>query len=193
LRGRAKVIAIKENVNLCPWADMVYGCDAAWWRFRRGLPEFKGLKVTWAGSNLTADYPDLKTVTIPPCKRLVWTDQFQFEKGVVGAGGNSGFQALNIACWLSDAPKILIGFDMHDQSGKHWYGRNNWPMSNNPDRTNFEKWIGSFSRAAPLIAAKGIQVFNTCQNSALKCFPFKTIEQALDEAAAFDMDRVRSA
>jgi hypothetical protein len=42
LRDRMPVIAIKENIELAPWADVVYGCDAAWWKKRNGLPEFKG-------------------------------------------------------------------------------------------------------------------------------------------------------
>jgi hypothetical protein len=55
LKGRAKVVAIKESVDLCPWADMVYGCDPAWWRHRQGLPKFTGLKVAWSGAQV--DFP----------------------------------------------------------------------------------------------------------------------------------------
>ena len=48
LRGRLKIIAIKEAaVDLCPWADVAYGCDAPWWTHRKGLPDFKGLKIGW--------------------------------------------------------------------------------------------------------------------------------------------------
>jgi hypothetical protein len=189
------VIAIKQNVELCPWADMVYGCDAAWWRYRRGLPEFMGLKVSWSGNGLS-EYPDIKRINIAPGKREKYTDDLQFETGTVGGGGNSGFQALNLAMHLGSRHVILIGFDMDDRSGKHWYGRNHWPMSNNPDQSNFRRWIPALAAAAIKLEAAGIQVVNASPASALKCFPFQSIEQALtgwDAQAAVNMDRVRSA
>jgi hypothetical protein len=32
LKGKLPVFAVKQGVDLCPWANAVYGCDAAWWR-----------------------------------------------------------------------------------------------------------------------------------------------------------------
>jgi hypothetical protein len=183
LRGRAKVIAIKQNIDLCPWADAVYGCDAAWWRFRRGLPEFNGLKITWAGNGL--EYPDVRKITIAKIKRGadVYSDQFQVNGDSIGGGGNSGFQALNLATVQFKARRIvLIGFDMHDRGGKHWYGRNHWPMANNPAESNFKRWIAAFNQAAPILAGLGIQVMNATPNSALRCFPFVDLEQIFGSA-----------
>jgi hypothetical protein len=61
-----------------------------------------------------------------------YSDDLQWTAGVVGGGGNSGFQAVNLAAQFGASRIILIGFDMTDRGGKHWYGRNHWPMSNNP-------------------------------------------------------------
>jgi len=119
-------------------------------------------------------------VKIAPCKAFKYSNDIQFGTvGVVGAGGNSGFQALNLAAQLGAASIILIGFDMSDRSGKHWYGRNQWPGANNPDDSNFRKWIAAFEGAAPVLKARGIRVFNTSPSSALRCFPFGTIEASL--------------
>lgn len=105
------------------------------------------------------------------------------ETGKVGAGGNSGFQALNLAVQWGAKCIILIGFDMTDQSGVHWYGRNNWPRANNPDHNNFKRWIDAFTKAAPQLERMGVDVVNASPNSALKCFKHRSIAEALSDWA----------
>ncbi len=177
LRDAMPVIAIKKNVELAPWADVVYGCDAAWWKAQQGLPEFKGLKVSWRGDNSfrPAPYADIKLVDV---QRL--SDELVFEPcGKLGAAGNSGFQALNLAIQFGAKHILLIGFDMHDRSGAHWYGRNNWPQGNNPTEDNFRRWRRAFEMSAPKLKARGIQVFNASDTSVLKCFERRTVEDAM--------------
>lgn len=177
LRERLPVIAIKENVDLTPWADVVYGCDAAWWRKRVGLPEFKGLKVSWKGNNTSPAplYPGIKLVDITP-----QSDELVFAPlGKLGAGGNSGFQALNLAVQFGAKRLLLIGFDMHDRSGAHWYGRNNWPGGNNPTEDNFRRWRRAFELAAPVLRERGIEVFNASEFSSLRCFERRKVDEAL--------------
>ncbi len=176
LRGKARVIAIKQNFDLCPWADLVYGCDAPWWRFRRGLPEYKGLKVTWSGAKLN-EYPQIKTIGIAMGQAERFSQTLEFDSvGTLGGGGNSGFQALNLAIQLGARDILLVGFDMCDRGGTHWYGRNNWAGANNPTDENFRRWLPPFERAAPILQKRGVQVFNASSRSALKCFPFATVE-----------------
>ena len=81
LRGRLPVIAIKENYDLAPWADVVYGCDASWWRNRNGLTKYGGLKVSFS-QELRVQFPDVKLVSLgkhddvirlePPWHRRLW-------------------------------------------------------------------------------------------------------------------------
>lgn len=102
--------------------------------------------------------------------------------GQVGSGGNSGFQALNLAIQFGARLILLIGFDMHDKSGVHWYGRNNWPQANNPGEPNFQRWRQAFKVSAPIIANAGIDVVNVTRYSELKCFRLlPSIEVAMDE------------
>jgi hypothetical protein len=185
LRGKMPVIAIKENVELAPWADVVYGCDAAWWKKRLGLQEFKGLKVTWAGSNdhRPAPYLDIRHVEI-----TIKSDDLIFEpSGKLGSGGNSGFQALNLAVQFGAKRVLLIGFDMHDRSGAHWYGRNNWPQGNNPTEDNFRRWRRAFELAAPKLKERGVEVFNASDISVLRCF-----ERRKAEDFVADLDSVNA-
>lgn len=178
------VIAIKECVEICPWADVVYGCDAHWWQFRAGLPKFSGLKVTWDGNNLPS-YPDIKRVGIDKSQNKVYpVERRQYRMifdtpGVLGGGGNSGFQAVNLAVQFGAKKLLLIGFDMHDRGGVHWYGRNSWSRAGNPDESCFVRWRRDFDRAAIDLEMHGVEVMNVAPHTALTCFRRGTIEQAL--------------
>lgn len=175
LRNRIRVVAIKKNVELCPWADAVYGCDAAWWRSVSGLPDYKGLKISWAEGGCK-HFADIRPVIIEPK-----SDRFVMDiPGTVGAGGNSGFQIANLVAQFGCRGIALIGFDMTDRGQPHWYGRNNWTGANNPSDDNFRRWQSAFANVAPVLAAMDIQVFNASPDSALRCFEHKTIEQALE-------------
>lgn len=182
LRGKCRVIAIKEcAIDLAPWADVAYGCDGAWWKHRRGLPDFKGLKITWE-KDVPTSYPDVRTIDIrethnprsPEAKYVnaILTDT----PGVIGSGHNSGFQAVNLAVQFGANRILLIGFDMQ---GEHYYGRNNWFKAGNPDAYQFDRCIRAFSRSAPVLGDLGVEVVNASPASALQCFRKATIEQAL--------------
>jgi len=174
LKGRLPVLAIKRNVELAPWADVVYGCDAAWWESVQGLPHFSGLKLCWA-DRVCDRYPDIHKVRIAPKD-----DRFLMgEIGTVGAGGNSGYQALNLSVQFGAKRILLVGFDVNDRGGTHWYGRNNWNMANNPTRDNFRRWCASFTSAAPIIEDFGVEVINASIFSDLKCFKQLSVDQAL--------------
>jgi hypothetical protein len=171
LRGRLRVIAIKENVDLVPWADVLYGCDLAFWKNRNGVPEFGGLKISFE-----RPMPGVHGITVEPkADRILLTTP-----GVVGAGGNSGFQAVNLAAQWGVRGILLIGFDMHDRSGVHWFGRVYAPGRNNPGYDNFRRWIAAFHHSAPLLSSKGIDVINSSMTSALNCFPKMTLAQAFE-------------
>lgn len=178
LRGKLPVLAIKETaVDFCPWADAVYGCDAAWWKHRNGLPEFKGLKLTW-DATIPVLFPDVRKITISDKKQ----DRLQVkEPGELGAGGNSGFQALNLAVQFGANRIILVGFDLHDRSGAHYYGRNNWPRANNPTSDNFYRWCKAFEGSAGDLCQLGVDVVNASPYSAVGCFRKTTIERAMTE------------
>lgn len=158
---------------------MVYGCDAAWWRAERGLPNFSGLKVSYGSNGLSGQFADIRTINIAKVGRSYADDVVLDPVGTVGAGGNSGFQALNLAVQWGARRIMLVGFDMSDRGGKHWYGRNLWPMSANPDETNFKRWIAAFDRAAPQLQDLGVEVVNCSPASALTCFPKRSISDAL--------------
>ena len=153
---------------------MVYGCDGPWWKHRNGLPEFKGLKACFGGNDL-AGYKDIRRISIDRRKDEILLQHV----GLVGSGGNSGFQALNLAVQFGAKRILLIGFDMSLSGGVHWYGPNKWQGANNPNDSNFKRWIDAFHGSASLLESMGIKVINCSPFSALQCFPKMSIEDAL--------------
>ena len=170
LKDRIHVVAIKRTVELCPWADVVYGCDEPWWTSVDGLPTFRGVKLTQA--HAAAQKYKMPRIEVKNIDKIL-TD----EPAVVGSGGNSGFQALNLAVQFGATGILLVGFEMQ---GEHWYGRNTWQRSSNPISTNFDRWIKAFHGVADDLKHRGIDVVNASTTSAVKGFRRATIAQALE-------------
>ena len=160
-------------MRLCPWADVVYGCDGPWWVAKNGLPDFKGIKLAH-DTNVCATYGDVHKIEVEDHDLMLFDDP-----GVVGSGGNSGFQAVNLAAQFGARRILLIGFDMHEAAGVHWYGRNTWRKANNPSTRNFVRWRNAFADQAGVLLARGIEIINTSLESALTCFPQMTLEEAI--------------
>lgn len=165
LQGRITTLAIKRNVELAPWSEAVYGCDFPWWRSVRGLPDFDGWRFAYDAR--ACDQFGVQAVKIPDpkCDRLLFG-----ETGAVGAGGNSGFQATNLAVQFGAKRILLIGFDATDRGGVHWYGRNGWAGGNNPSEHNFRRWKTALEAAEPDLRARGVEVVNASLQSAIQAY-----------------------
>lgn len=183
LRERIHVVAVNNSYELCPWADMLYACDARWWELKKGVPQFGGIKVCQE-TKAHEMYSDINLVSI---RRESGTPvhRFLFDKmGQIGGGGNSGFQALNIVAQMGVSDVMLLGFDMVTINGKlHWHGRH--PDSGfvlyNPDEFAFRRWVDRMTKSAPALKQRGVNVINCSAQSALTCFPKMTVEQTLKE------------
>jgi len=178
LKGRLVVVAIKKNVDLAPWADVVYGCDYPWWKSVRGLAGYGGAR--WAWDDRACREFGCAKVEIPEYEKK--RDDLLFDRiGAVGSGGNSGFQMLNLAAQLGADRILLIGFDCQDRTGAHWYGRNFWHGANNPSAHGFARWIAAFDKAAPILRERGVDVVNASRVSEVRCFRRQGVEATLKE------------
>lgn len=156
-KGRGKIYAIKESATLCPWADVLYSADTDWWEHYKGYPQFAGER--WTVSAEASKKWGLNHIEYDT--GLVWgTDK------VIATGGNSGFQALNLAVLHGATEVILLGYDMgHPPERKHWWtGEINRPIR----CSNYADWITKFDKASKVIP---VPVLNATRNSALNCFP----------------------
>ena len=173
LKSRIPVVAIKRNVELAPWADAVYGCDFPWWRSVQGLPAYPGRK--WAHDQRACDRYGARKVKVAIDANALMFD----ETGHVGSGGNSGFHALNLVAQLGADRILLVGFDVHDRAGVHWYGRNTALGMSNPMESNFRRWRGAFETAARQLSERGVQVINASPISDIKGFERADLGEAL--------------
>jgi hypothetical protein len=152
---------------------VLYACDGAWWRARRGMKEFSGLKLT-ADIAVAKQYPALHHVSIASGKNRILSDV----PGVIGDGGNSGFQALNLAVQFGARRIGLVGFDMRADGGLHWHGRHDRGL-NNPTGDLFVRWRRVLDGVAPRLASLGVEVLNLSRVSALTAYPFAMLDQVL--------------
>lgn len=135
------------------------------------MPEFAGLKI--AGDRQAANRYGLQAVRIAETDRMLMA-----EAGVVGSGGNSGFQALNLALQFGASRVILVGFDLSLAGGLHWHGRHAARL-NNPTAVNLARWAERLDRQAAAIAELGVEVLNASPTSALTAFAKVPLKDAL--------------
>jgi hypothetical protein len=163
-KGKGKVYVINNAYRLAPWADVLYACDAAFWDCYR--PEFAGEK--WTLDATAAHKYDLNLIG------MLNGSPFSNRKDAVVTGGNSGFQALNLAVIQGATKVILLGYDMQLTNGKkHYFG--NHPADLDKD-SNYKNWIQNFKKAAPHIP---VPVINCTRQTALDCFEKKALEDVI--------------
>lgn len=174
--GRAKIIAINESHRLVPQADIVYGCDFAWWHKRRGLPNVSGLRVSQDRAACDM-YPAIKRVfadrkrgrdvlVLDPRKpdHIVW-------------GGNSGSQAINLAANLGAVVIAVLGLDFRIDKGLHWHGPHEGLT--NPQQPHCDRWLKVTEGAYADLTARGVRCFNLSPISRLTQWPTVTLAEAL--------------
>jgi hypothetical protein len=173
-RGRdVRVIGVNDSWRLCPDADIVYACDGAWWTARQGLASFSGLRLTH-DAGACATFRGLRQVGIARGRDEILLEQ----PGILGDGGNSGFQAINLAVQCGARQLILVGFDMRLDLGVHWHGRHGRGL-NNPNGGNIARWRYIIDGQAQRLAELGVSVVNCSLVSALEAFPKLPLEEMI--------------
>jgi hypothetical protein len=173
-RGKARVIAINDAYRLCPWADVLYGCDAAWWNYHQGVPTFAGLKYSLEAK--AAVWPGVQVL------RNAGREGLSLERDALCTGLNSGYQSLNCAVHLGAKRILLLGYDMQTAKGKsHWFGEHPPTLSRG---SQYQKFREHFATLVEPLRQLGIEVLNCTPNSALRCFPMATLHDALSREVA---------
>jgi hypothetical protein len=156
-------IAINDAYRLAPWANVLYACDAKWWRWHKGVPTFTGLKYALEAG--AGRWPGVQV--------LHNTGRVGLETRAYGlrTGSNSGYQAINLARHLGARRILLLGYDMR---GGHFFGQH-------PDGTAppFAVCLSHFHSLVKPLAAEGIEVLNCSRHTALEAFPRVPLEEAL--------------
>lgn len=155
---------------------MLYACDLAWWKVNRGVPGYRGLKLSNSG-DVCVDYLDIHKVEVQRKTHRLLREK----PGKIGHGFNSGFQALNLAIQFGARRIVLVGYDMAvgADDALHWHGRHGKGLLN-PRPRILEVWRRHLDEQAPLLRSWGVEVVNASTQSALTAYPKMDLVEALD-------------
>ena len=162
-RGQAHVIAIKEAWQLAPWAEILYACDATFWNYYKGVPEFTGHKY---GLEATR-FPDVRVL------QNTGDEGLELEPTGLRTGHNSGYQALNLAVHLGAARIVLLGFDCWADGTKQ-----NWHTAKRYHRPSpYPMFLMRFATLVEPLKALKIEVLNCSRRTVLTSFPRVPLEE----------------
>jgi hypothetical protein len=160
--GARKVIVINSSYRLAPWADALYACDEAWW-----IENLAAAKKSFEGEFWTQSTADVGEVM----NRVVSEPRFGLGRipGVIHQGGNSGYQAINLAYQWGAHHIVLLGFDMAASAGrKHWHAPHAKHVTTEHD---YAGWNERFWELQADLLEDGVSVVNASRSTALTQFP----------------------
>jgi hypothetical protein len=153
-----------------PWADVLYGADAAWWVFHaQHALKFAGLKVTASSTVPFRDVLHLKPTG---------GEGFDPDPACLRTGCNSSYQAAHLAAHAGATRILLCGVDMHARGGSHHHGDHPSPLRNTTD-SSFERMRRHFATLVAPLQERGVEIFNCSPGSDLDCFPHRDIRDLL--------------
>ena len=102
--------------------------------------------------------------------------------GFIHQGGNSGYQAINLAYLFGASAIVLLGFDCsQSKTGEaHWFGQHGPRLT---QQQPFALWQANFPALAQDLANSGTRVINASRETALRCFERASLADALKELA----------
>lgn len=180
VRDRCRVLVVNSSFRAALWADVLYASDRGWWEHKRNRDafEFSGLKIIAResiGKNNNIKVVNVKTINEADAHSLHLEP-----KGIIGHGGNSGFQGLNLALQFGSRKIVLVGFDM---CGEHWHEKHVEPLRN-PRDAAMALWRKRLDAQAARLNAMRVEVINASVQSALTAYPKMSVASALDHFSA---------
>lgn len=178
--GDCKVIAVNDAYKLFPEADILYACDERWWEVNIAQVRETCKAERWSSHSSRKNHDD----KIRASKLFdLWlvgaqhASSFCLDGSTIHYGGNSGFQAINLALLFGAKRVLMLGFDMMLDENKnvHYFGNHPAPLHTNH---NFWEWIGIMNEAAARLPSD-IEIINCSERTALTCFPRMSLQEAL--------------
>lgn len=185
LKGQGKIIVCNKGFLDVPFADMMIAMDVDLYRWihsgalarnqdqkryiKSRFAAFKGFKV-WIelGNNRMDNIYYVHNFRLPKITR-------RFTQGIY-TGNNTGVGAMMAAVTLGCNPIYLLGIDGKHHGKKSHY-HSGYPRGQSPKTA--KSFIGHFGFVAGPLKRNGIRVINLNPHSAVRCFPFSTIEKVL--------------
>lgn len=169
-----RIMVINNTWQLAPHADVLYAGDEQWWDRYHDECTFAGER--WTRSLSAAIKYGIRHIRSREGEGLCLSPR------TVHTGGNSGYQALNLAYHFGARRIIMLGYDMHRRDGGHWHGdhthKDGTLMLSAPNG-HINAWRRNFRWLAKDFALEGVRVVNCTEGSALECFQRGNLEHEL--------------
>lgn len=163
-------IVVNRSFELKPDADILYAADSGFWTVYKHARTFKGLKVC-PMPQAKQIVPDILTVEIKRAKDGQSVHEMQKGPfGTIGHGGNSGFQAVNLAVQCGVSRILLAGFDY---CGGHWHEDHSIRLRN-PTENNLKLWAQRLDSQSEILKQRfNVDVVNLSERTALKNYRYE--------------------
>lgn len=169
LRGKGRIIAINDSFIRAPWADVLYFADKPFWTQYQAQ-----IRTMFYGKYLVTLDNQIEGV-----KTLKNTGEQGLETDPCGlrTGGNSGYQAINLAYHFGVSRIILLGLDMSCAGHKiHWRERGGRPQTvHGYTQTIDHHMLPNFPTLVQPLQEAGVAVVNATPNSRLKVWPYLSL------------------
>ena len=169
-----RCIVINTTFERAPWADVLYACDAPWWRKYHAQVQQQFGGALWTQDKEATREFGVRWIESRRAPGLGKTP------GLIHQGGNGGYQAINLAYQAGAAKLILLGYDMH---GTHWHGRYENGLPNTSPHL-FKTWVEGFAALAADLEREGVEVVNCTPGSALTCFTMASLSETIEGTTA---------
>lgn len=169
-----RVIAINDTYQMAPWSEILYWCDEKWW-----LQHKEHIASTFRGRVIATLENQIDGVR---ALRNAGPLGLSEDPGAICNGSNSGYQAINLAVHLGAKRIVLLGYDMQVNGDRlHWQPRTDMQNVQSFQRTLQNVMLPKFESLREPLRRAGVEVVNCTVNSAMKIWPYRPLEQVLQE------------
>lgn len=183
LRGRGRIIAINRAFEFALFADIVFFMDKKFYKLYHDgrFPDRNRLWTSFAGLKI---FLNLSGYRFEDCYSIRSLGRNGLSSSIAKGlfhGNNSGHGALNLAFALGASPIYLLGYDMKtDALGAHFHSGYGAPVR---DRT-VRGFVLDLERQKRFVERTSAKVVNLNPGSALRCYPFSTVDEVLNDREA---------
>lgn len=165
-----KTITVNNAWKVLPNADYHYAGDLDWWQ--NYIHECNSTGERWTWDRDAAERWGINLIKRKEGKGLCVLP------GYTHHGGNSGFQAINLAYHLGAKKIVLVGFDMSRKHGAHFDGDHKQGMKSAPEN-HIPYWRRHMGLMARDLSRAGIECINASVYTELTCFKRMNLADAL--------------
>jgi hypothetical protein len=169
--GLVAVMGCNDAYRICPYLDVLYGCDPQWWDHNKEALKHP-CKEKWTQDDGARINYGLKLVNGSDGEGISYAPNH------IHYGANSGFQLLNLAWHFGIRYFLLLGYNLDVPAGtkQHFFG----PHPQGLNTINcYPAFTGAYEKIQPEIARN---ITNCTFPTALKCFKQETLDKALPTA-----------